>query len=115
MISACDGAILSKMAERGQFKNMLIDGPLSMDASISEKAAHHKGITTSKVAGDADILIVNNIEVGKSLCAALSLFTENTKAAHIIAGYKIPIIPTTTYGSIEDKVNSIALAVLMSQ
>ena len=63
MSTAVDDAIISKMGDRGQIKGALIDGPLALDNAVSEEAARIKGIV-SPVAGHADILIVDNIDVG---------------------------------------------------
>ena len=70
MPSTIDAAALCKMAERGQITGALIDGPLAYDNIISRDAASEKGII-SDVAGDADIVVVPNIETGNALAKQL--------------------------------------------
>jgi phosphate butyryltransferase len=110
MPSTLDAAILSKMAERGQIKNCVIDGPLAMDNAISKESAEHKGIN-SEVAGDADLLIMPNIEAGNILYKTLGFFT-NSKLAAVILGAKAPIVLTSRADSEEAKLYSIYLAAL---
>ena len=99
MPSTIDAAILSKMAERGQIKNCVIDGPLAMDNAISKESAEHKGIE-SEVAGDADLLIMPSIEAGNILYKTLGFLT-NSKLAAVILGAKAPIVLTSRADSEE--------------
>ena len=110
MPSTIDAAILSKMAERGQISNCTIDGPLAMDNAISKESAEHKGIE-SDVAGDADLLIMPNIEAGNILYKTLGFFTSS-KLAAVILGAKAPIVLTSRADSEEAKLYSIYLAAL---
>jgi len=110
MPSTMDAAILSKMAERGQIKDCIIDGPLAFDNAISKESAEHKGIE-SDVAGDADLLIMPNIEAGNILYKTLGFFTSS-KLAAVILGAKAPIVLTSRADSEEAKLNSIYLAAL---
>lgn len=103
-----DAAALSKMADRGQIKNCIIDGPLAMDNAISADAAKHKGIV-SDVAGDADILLVPDIEAGNILYKTL-VFLSKGKPCGIIAGARAPIIVTSRADDYMAKLYSIALA-----
>jgi phosphate butyryltransferase len=112
MNSTLDAANLSKMAERGQIKNAIIDGPLALDNAVSEKAAAHKGIH-SPVAGKADVLIVPNIEAGNVLYKSFVYFAH-AKSAGILAGAKAPVVLTSRSDSAETKINSISLSILMS-
>lgn len=111
MPSTLDGANLSKMADRGQIKGALVDGPLAFDNAISKRAAEEKGIK-SAVAGDADILLVPHIVVGNVLFKALAYFTE-CKIAGIVAGARCPVILTSRADTEETKFNSIALGIMM--
>ncbi|KXG43307.1 phosphate butyryltransferase [Tepidibacillus infernus] len=113
MIATLDAALLSKMAERGQISGGIVDGPLALDNAISLEAAMHKGIK-SKIAGQADILLVPNIEVGNTLYKSLVYFGK-VKVGAVITGAKSPIVLTSRADSFETKLNSIALAVLLSQ
>ncbi len=110
MPSTMDAAILSKMAERGQISKCIIDGPLAFDNAISKTSAEHKGIV-SDVAGDADVLIMPNIEAGNILYKTLGFFTDS-KLAAVILGAKAPIVLTSRADSEDAKLNSIYLAAL---
>jgi phosphate butyryltransferase len=108
MKSTLDASALAKMADRGQFKNCIIDGPLAFDNAISRKSAEHKGIT-SEVAGDADLLVADNIDVANALYKAFIYFA-GAKCAAVILGASAPIVLTSRADSDETKLNSIALA-----
>lgn len=110
MPSTIDAAILAKMAERKQIKNCIIDGPLALDNAISKESAEHKGIE-SKVAGDADLLIMPNIESGNVFYKTLSFLTD-AKLAAVILGATAPIVLTSRADSEQAKLNSIYLAAL---
>jgi len=110
--STIDASILSKMAERGQIKNSIIDGPLALDIAMSLHSAQHKGVK-SQVAGKTDILVAPNIETGNALYKAIVFFGKASMAG-IIVGAKIPVILTSRTDSEESKLFSIALGVLMS-
>ena len=77
--STIDAAALCKMADRGQITGAMLDGPLAMDNAVSVIAAKTKGIA-SEVAGDADILVVPDLEAGNIL-AKLLTFLANADAA----------------------------------
>ncbi len=113
MQATIDAALLSKMAERGQIKNAIVDGPLALDNAISIHAAEHKGIK-SEVAGLADIILVPNIEVGNALYKSIVYFA-NAKVGAVIQGAKVPIVLTSRADSHEAKLHSIILAVLSAQ
>lgn len=108
MPATLDAALLSKMSERGQIKNCIIDGPLAFDNAINLEAANHKGII-SEVAGDADLLMVPDIEAGNILYKAFVFFAK-AKVASLILGATVPIVLTSRSDSEESKLNSIALA-----
>lgn len=107
MQATVDAAILSKMAERKQIANCIIDGPLAFDNAMSKKSAEHKGII-SDVAGDSDLLIMPNIETGNVLYKSFSFM--GGKLAAVILGAKSPIVLTSRSDSEESKLNSIVLA-----
>lgn len=108
MKSTVDAAVLSKMCDRGQLKNCIVDGPLAFDNAINEESAGHKCIV-SPVAGDADLLLCDNIEVANTLYKSLVYFAK-AKAAAVILGAKAPIVLTSRADSDQTKLNSIALA-----
>jgi phosphate butyryltransferase len=112
MPATIDAAILSKMNDRGQIKGCIVDGPLAIDNALSEEAARHKGIQ-SPVAGNADIILLPNIESGNVMYKTLA-YTANAKPAAILAGAAAPVILTSRSDSNETKMYSIALASLVA-
>ena len=108
-----EAAQLSKMAERGQIKNCLVDGPLALDNAILPEAAEHKGIT-GEVAGKADILLVPDIEAGNILYKAWILYA-GFPSASLVYGARVPLVMTSRADSPETKYNSIALGKLVTR
>lgn len=108
MPATMDAALLSKMADRGQIKHCIIDGPLAFDNAISAESARHKGII-SNVAGDADLLLLPDIEAGNVLYKSF-VFFANAKTAANIVGASAPIVLTSRSDSEESKLDSIVLA-----
>jgi phosphate acetyltransferase len=111
--SSVDAALLAKMAERHQITGGTVDGPLAMDNAINVRAAQTKGIQ-SAVAGNADILIVPNIEAGNMLVKELT-FLGNADCAGIVLGAKVPIILTSRADNVISRLASCAVAVLLHQ
>jgi len=112
MPATIDAAALAKMADRGQIKGCIVDGPLALDNALVAEAARRKGIT-SPVAGCADILLVPNIETGNVLYKALGLLAGWPLAA-VVLGASVPVVLTSRADSDETKFNSIALAAAVS-
>lgn len=112
MPATIDAAALAKMADRGQIKGCVVDGPLALDNALSAEAARHKGIT-SAVAGVADVLLLPDIEAGNVLYKILGLFREWPLAA-VVVGASAPVVLTSRADSDETKFNSIALAAAIS-
>ncbi len=110
MPATLDAAALSKMSERGQLGNVLVDGPLAMDNAISKEAAIHKKIR-SEVAGDADILLAHNIEVANAIYKA-NVFFSGGKVGAFITGAASPIVFTSRTDDEETKLYSMAMAAL---
>jgi phosphate butyryltransferase len=108
-----DAANLSKMAERGQIRGGLVDGPLALDNAISLKAAQMKGIE-SQVAGYADILITPDVESGNILAKALSYFAKGHMAG-VVVGAKCPIVMPSRSDPPQQKMLSLALGVYLSK
>ncbi len=88
--STIDAAALCKMADRGQITGGELDGPLAFDNAISPEAARIKGIK-SPVAGQAQILVVPDLEAGNMLAKNLT-FLSGADAAGIVLGARVPII-----------------------
>ena len=110
--STLDAAALSKMAQRGQIQGGLVDGPLAFDNAVSPAAAAEKGIV-SPVAGQADILLVPNLEAGNMLAKQLS-FLAGADAAGIVLGARVPIILASRADSERTRLASCAVAVLLA-
>ncbi|HBD9275135.1 TPA: bifunctional enoyl-CoA hydratase/phosphate acetyltransferase [Legionella pneumophila] len=109
MQATIDAATLCKMADRGQITNAILDGPLAFDNAINKQAAEEKSII-SPVAGDADILLVPEIESGNILAKQLT-FLGHADAAGIVLGARVPIILVSRADSIRTRLLSCALAV----
>jgi phosphate acetyltransferase len=105
-----DAAALCKMAERGQIKGGILDGPLAFDNAISSEAARVKGIK-SEVAGDPDILLAPDLEAGNILAKQLS-FLANADSAGLVLGARVPIILTSRADSVRARIASCAVAML---
>jgi phosphate butyryltransferase len=113
MQATLDAALLSKMNQRDQIKNCIIDGPLAFDNAVSLESAQLKGIK-SEVAGDTDLLLMPDIEVGNVLYKSLVFFAK-AKVASIILGASVPIVLTSRSDSEQAKFDSILLAAAASR
>lgn len=110
MAACVDGALIAKMAERGDFKGAIVDGPLGLDVAIDRESAEIKGIR-SEVAGDADCLLFPDIEAGNVF------YKTNTKLAGaelgaMVTGARAPAVLSSRGDSVKTKLYSIALAAL---
>jgi len=110
--STVDAANLSKMAERGQIRGGIVDGPLALDNAISEASIVIKGIN-SPIAGQADILIVPSVEAGNLLAKAITYFGHGEMAGVVVGGCA-PLVVTSRSDSHTTKLVSIALGVLLA-
>ncbi len=108
--STLDAAVLAKMAERGQIRGGLVDGPLAMDNAIDLEAARTKGIA-SLVAGRANVLIVPNLEAGNMLAKEL-IFVARAEAAGLVIGARVPVMLTSRADNDRARLASCALALL---
>jgi len=113
MSATLDAALLSKMNQRDQIKGCIIDGPLAFDNAVSLESARHKGIK-SEVAGDTDLLLMPDIEVGNVLYKSLVFFAK-AKVASVILGAATPIVLTSRSDSEQAKYDSIMLAAAVSK
>jgi len=107
-----DAAALCKMAERGQITGGTLDGPLAFDNAISAAAAKIKQIV-SPVAGDADILVVPDLEAGNILAKELS-YLAAAESAGIVLGARVPIVLTSRADSARTREASAAVMVLLA-
>ncbi len=113
-MQACvDGAILAKMADRGEIKGALVDGPLAVDVAVDREAVEIKGLK-SPVAGDADCLVFPNIEAGNTFyktCTKLA----GAELAALVTGARVPCVLTSRGDTAKSKMYSIGLAALMAR
>ena len=112
MPATLDAAALCKMADRGQIKGGVLDGPLAFDNAVSPDAARIKGIV-SPVAGQADILVVPDLESGNMLAKQLE-FMGQADSAGIVLGARVPIVLTSRADARDTRVASCAIAVLLA-
>ncbi len=113
MPESIEAAAISKMAERGQIKGGIVDGPLALDNAISEESARIKGIK-SPIAGKADILVVPDIRSGNIFGKSLMYFSK-IKSAGLVVGARAPVVLTSRSDSAENRLNSIAIGMLMAK
>jgi phosphotransacetylase/acyl dehydratase len=110
--STMEAAALCKMADRGQITGGVLDGPLAFDNAVSPQAAAEKGII-SPVAGQADILVVPDLEAGNMLAKQLT-FLAGADAAGVVLGARVPIILTSRADGPRTRMASCAVAVLLA-
>ena len=113
MPACVDAAILSKMADRGDFKGALVDGPLAVDVAVDPEAVAIKGLK-SPVAGDADCLVFPNIESGNvfyKTCTKLA----GAELAGLVTGARVPCVLTSRGDTAKSKMYSIELAALTAR
>lgn len=108
--SSLDGAVLSKMAERGQITGGIVDGPLAMDNAVDLAAARTKGIR-SEVAGQAEILVVPNLDAGNMLAKQL-IYVGRAEGAGLVLGAAAPIILNSRADGERSRLASCAVAAL---
>ncbi|MBQ2993207.1 MAG: phosphate butyryltransferase [Alistipes sp.] len=112
--SSIEGAMLAKMADRGQLGNVIVDGPLSLDVALFKEVAEHKKVKGSAIAGDVDALLFPNIESGNVFFKSVSHLAGGEIAA-IVMGAKVPCVLTSRGDSAASKKYSIALACMMAK
>ena len=109
--STMDAAILSKMAERRQFGDVTLEGPLDIDCAVSRRAATRKGVH-SAVTGHGDIYLMPNVEAGL-LMAELTVFIGKTPMACALMGVSRPVVLNLPFVPVENRATEIDLAVLL--
>jgi len=109
IVSTLDAAALCKMADRGQIRGGVLDGPLAFDNAINAEAAALKGII-SPVAGRADILLVPDVESGNMLAKQLE-YLANAETAGVVLGARVPVILTSRADSAATRLASCAVAI----
>ncbi len=111
--STIEAAALCKMAERGQIRGAILDGPLAFDNAINAEAARIKKID-SPVAGDPDILLVPDLEAGNMLVKNL-MYLARADGAGVVLGARVPIILTSRADNQRTRMASCAVAALYAQ
>jgi phosphate acetyltransferase len=111
--STVDAAALCKMVDRHQITGAVVDGPLALDNAIDPEAARIKKID-SPVAGNANVLMVPDLEAGNMLAKSLS-FLAGADAAGIVLGARVPIILTSRADSVQTRMASCAVAALVAK
>jgi phosphate butyryltransferase len=106
-----EAALLAKMADRGQIKGCVADGPLALDVALDMESAQIKGVQ-SPVAGDADCLLFPNIESGNVFYKVNSKLVVGVRQAGMLVGAKVPCVLSSRADSIDTKLNSIAIAAM---
>ena len=107
-----DAHYLTRMADAAEFGEVDLFGPIALDCALLQSAARAKGIA-HPVAGHADCMVVPNIEAGNLLGKAVK-YLGGSQCAHVVAGAKVPILIPSRVESADDKVNSMALGVLVA-
>ena len=105
---------LHQMNLRGEITGCIVDGPLSMDLAIEPEAAKHKGATDRPIQGDADILLFPDIHAGNLVYKAMVHMADEVNG-NILTGTAAPVVRTSRSDSMEVKVNSLAVAALVSE
>ncbi len=108
MPETLDAAALSKMADRGQIKGALVDGPFALDNVMSLEQARHKGLS-GPVAGQADILLMSDVRMGNMFHKCLT-YLARKRVAIAVLGATVPVIFNSRSDFPEDRILSIALA-----
>jgi phosphate acetyltransferase len=111
--SSVEAAALTKMAERGQIRGGIVDGPLAFDDAVSPAAARVNGIA-SPITGQADVVVVPDLESGAMLVKQLG-YLGDSQAAGIVLGGRVPIVLTNRANSALERVASCALALLVAR
>ena len=112
MPSTLDAALLCKMADRGQITGGVLDGPLAFDNAISMAAARTKKIV-SPVAGQADILVMPNIESANMVGKEMSYFA-GAQSAGVVLGARVPIVLTSRADDVKTRMASTAVMALVA-
>lgn len=114
MQATVDAAALAEMSKEGEFgPDVCVEGPLALDLAVSKEAVEHKGFANSRVAGDADILLVHDIGMGNGIGKALT-YLGGAKSAGVIMGARVPIVLTSRADTAKVKLDSIALGSLLA-
>ncbi len=112
MPETLDAAAISKLADRGYFGNVAVDGPLGFDLAVSKESGEIKGVT-GEVIGDADIMLVPDVATGNIMSKTMIYFA-NALVGGIVVGAKVPVVLLSRSDTPEMKLASIAFAISVS-
>jgi phosphate acetyltransferase len=112
MRTTLDAAVLCKMADRGQITGGVLDGPLGVDNAVSLTAARGANLK-SAVAGQADVLIAPDLEAGNMLAKQLEHMSDAVSGGVVLGG-TVPIVLANRNDSIESRVASLVLSLLVA-
>lgn len=112
MQATIDAAIITKMADRGQIRNCVVDGPFGLDNAVNARAAEHKGIS-GEVAGRADIIVTPDIEAGNAIYKTIGFFSD-ARIAAVIVGAAAPVVLTSRADTSETKLYSLCLGAVLA-
>ena len=101
------------MAHAGAWPGAIVEGPLGFDNAISAEAARIKKIQ-SQVAGDADLLVVPDLNAGNMLYKSFN-YIGGGDCAGLVLGATVPIVLTSRADSLQSRLSSVALAVLSAR
>lgn len=104
---------LKQMNQRGEIKDCIVEGPISLDIALDKEIADIKGFN-SPVAGDADVILVPNIQVGNILGKSITVIAKGNMAGFIV-GSQVPIVLTSRGSSAKEKFLSLVLAAAVSE
>jgi phosphate butyryltransferase len=113
--STLDAQILVQMNKEGKIPNCVVEGPYDLYISMSKQAAEEKGIKEAQVAGDADLLLLPDLDAGNPVYKSIAFFAEGVEGATILAGPNIPVILPSRADHPSIKLNSIALCSLLKE
>ena len=112
MPETLDAAAISKLADRGHFGNVAVDGPLGLDLAVSKESGEIKGVT-GEVIGDADIMLVPEVSTGNIMSKTMIYFAD-ALVGGIVVGAKVPVVLLSRSDTPEMKLASIAFAISVS-
>jgi phosphate butyryltransferase len=111
--ASIDALSLAKMAEQGWVQGAIVDGPLGLEVAISPKAARLEG-SESPIGGEADVLIVPNVEAGNIVAKGL-LYFAHARMAGVVVGARVPILINSRADTAETRFLSLAMATLLAK
>ncbi|HUT86077.1 MAG TPA: phosphate acyltransferase [Elusimicrobiales bacterium] len=113
--STVDAAELAKWSREGKIKNAIVEGPYDIYITFSKEKAAEKGIVGKEVPGEADIILLNDLNTANAVYKTVAFFAAGVKAAAIVVGANVPIILPSRTDDPEVKFNSIALCSLLKE